>query len=215
MVLSRSPGGSLVPREGAACYWFYLYKRTRYGISELRAAGFFFFFCPRLVTTIERYGASLGFHREVKDTAVSKSHPHPALPLCCVWLLLGFSTSPEDWLRRRPKERFTVFLFFYFICRNDVICISSGTATFVSARVCVFYMHLCTWVRVCLCARRLLTVCVCSVWAQECLRVHVFHVGWGRLRDITAIYWATRDWAHRHAHTASRHKWADRMLMQY
>lgn len=63
-----------------------------------------------------------------------------------------------------------------------------------------FWVCLYTRVGVCLCLR--------SVCAHRCLHMHVFYVGWRFiplwLRDITAIYWATRDWAHWDFHRASR-----------
>lgn len=73
MVLSWSPGGSLVPCEGAAAIDF-IFTSTHITVSL--SSGLLFW--PRLIRTLERYGASFGFHREVKDTAVSKSNPHPS-----------------------------------------------------------------------------------------------------------------------------------------
>lgn len=184
------------------CYWFHLCKHTHYSVSELKAA----FSCPRLIRALERYGASVGFHNEVKDAAASESYPHLSLPLCC---LTYSGLLHVTWGLTQTKR--IVYHFFFFFCRNDVISISSGICFYLCMCVCVFlyaFVHV-------LCARRFFSVynaaCVC---ARGCLMW-----GWGFtlqwLRDITAIYWATRDWAHWDFYRASQHKCANQMLMQY
>lgn len=70
---------------------------------------------------------------------------HTRLSHCAVWLILGFSTLPEDWQRHGQKGLFTDI--FYFICHNDVISISSGIlrAPFVFVCMCgSVFVFMCT-----------------------------------------------------------------------
>lgn len=179
--MSWSPGGSLMPCEGAAAIDF-IFTSTHITVSLSWRLLFFFFFCPRLIRTLERYGASVGFQNEVKDTAVSKSYPHPSLPLCCL-------TYPGilyiTWgLTETKAIVYWFFFYYYFMCRNDVISISiSSVILSASVRVCV-YMYLCPRVGVCLCAHHLFCVSVYSMCAHGCLRIHAFHVG---IRIHTAV----------------------------
>lgn len=83
---------------------------------------------------------------------------------------------------------------------------------------CVF-IFVCAWEFVSVHVYIFFTVSVHSMCAHESLCIHVFYVGWGFtlqwLRDITAIYWATRDWAHWDFYRAPQHKCANQRLMHY
>lgn len=153
------------------CYWFHLYKHTHYSVSELKAA----FSCPRLIRALERYGASVGFHNEVKDAAASESYPHPSLPLCCLTYsgLLHITWGLTQTKRIVYWSFHYYYFFLHFICRNDVISISSGICFHpcMCARVCVF---VCVRARV-VCTP-LLLLCtvqrVCARMSYVGLRIH-------------------------------------------
>ncbi len=107
----------------------------------------------------------LAFTMKLK-TLYSQSHTLTHLSHCAVWLILGFSTLPEDWWRRRQKGLFADFFILFAVMMSSPSLLAFWELRFVSLCVCV-YMHLCMCVGVCLCVSvyiiswlRLCTVCV-------------------------------------------------------
>lgn len=143
------------------CYWFHLCKHTHYSVSELKAA----FSCPRLIRALERYGASVGFHNEVKDAAASESYPHLSLPLCC---LTYSGLLHVTWGLTQTKR--IVYHFFFAVMMSSPSLLASVS---IFACACVFFV--CIRARV-MCTPFLLCVqccvCVCARMSYVGLRIH-------------------------------------------
>lgn len=146
------------------------------------------FLAPCLIRALERDDASVRF---------CKFMPSP-ISHCAVWMFLGFPTTLGDWLECRWRWWFTYVLFYVllwcFVCVLILYVFLHTCCSVYGSRV--YSGHLCT------------DVCVWMYLMQDKNSLQ-----W--LRDITAIYWATRDGAPRDFCKASPHKRADLLLMHY
>lgn len=169
-----------------------LQAHTHYCISKLKADFlFFFFFSPLPNQSIRKMQGHCW---------LLQSHTLTHVSHWAVWLFAGFSTSPEDWDTCRHEGLFT-----------DCFVLFAVMMSFLRAPLMVLCICACVWECSCPCAP-----CVCT---HVRLRLHVFYAGWRFIpqwsRDITAIYWATRDWAHWDFYSVSWHKCANQLLMHY
>lgn len=123
----------------------------------------------------------------------SESYPHP-LSLCC---LTYSGLLHITWGLTEMQTKGIVYII-YFICSH-----------WCHLYLLFWHFHGCVCISGCVCFHAAVHVCLClfvwlclsAVCVRTCVCVYcVLSVGWlfilQWLGDITAIYWAIRDWAH-------------------